>query len=164
MVPPTTVLSPARRHKSTDPNMNDLRALLLGVWTLERHVSGGHVMTGTARFEPRTDGLLHYSEAGTSQLRGAARPLAFSQHYLYEIDGATLRVFFAETPPRLFQRVVLAQDEAGWSGDGTHLCAPDTYRSRYHFYRAGPLLISHAVTGPRKDYVIETRLTRAAAT
>lgn len=139
--------------------MTDLRSFLGGAWRLYRTVTGGHVMEGEAVFAARPDGMLRYSETGFATLAGADRSLAFARSYFYAPDGSKLRIFFDEPTPRLFQDISLNEASGGWRGTGVHLCAPDTYRSEYAFERGGAFRIRHAVEGPLKSYLIETRCT-----
>lgn len=142
--------------------MRDLHSHLLGVWSLSRTVTGGHRMSGTATFRLQDDGRLRYAEEGTATL-ASGQQLPFTRGYLYAFAGDVLDILFDEAPPRLFQEVQLVTTAKGWRGTGQHLCQPDTYRSQYTFDRDGGFQTRHEVEGPRKSYVIETTLARAAA-
>jgi hypothetical protein len=135
---------------------------LSGKWFLRRSIDNGASMTGTASFADLGAGRLDYREQGQLRLPDgqyidAERRYVFAEH----ADGFS--VWFAETPPRLFHRVVLSHVGSGVVGDTTHLCGDDRYDSRYEFDADGSFAIRHAVRGPAKRYDITTRYRREAS-
>lgn len=117
-------------------------------------------MEGEATFIERDDGLLKYRETGFATLTHCNHTFAFSRSYVYVVDGPSLRIFFDEPAPRLFHHITLSKDADGWQGSGVHLCAADSYSSDYAFAHNHAFRIRHAVSGPRKSYVIETHFVR----
>jgi len=140
--------------------MSDFGQALIGGWRFERTVTDGNAMSGTARFEPESDGTLRYREEGLLTLRDrTGPPLHFSRGYFYRFAGAALTILFDEPTPRLFEEIALSGDAANWQGTGFHPCGHDRYRSRYALDHDGFHTVHH-VQGPRKSYSIETRYTR----
>ena len=92
---------------------------------------------------------LAYHETGQLHLAGAA-PIRAERRYLW---CAPLRVCFEDG--RFFHDVPAA------GGSALHHCAPDLYRVRYNFDTWPDWTATWHVTGPRKDYRIEMRFTRA---
>jgi hypothetical protein len=136
----------------------DVFAHLAGDWTLDRRADGRPLMAGQARFRGNPDGSLTYHEQGQAVLGGAS--FAAERTYLYRQLPAGFAVFFAEHPPRLFHEIVLTGSGNALVGDARHLCNADLYLSRYEFYTDGTFSMRHDVSGPRKDYVLETTYCR----
>ncbi|MDB5529130.1 MAG: hypothetical protein JWR51_2233 [Devosia sp.] len=132
---------------------------LVGDWSFRRSVSGGSTMTGQATFFQASDHRLNYAETGTLTLADG-KDYAFERRYIYELRGGGFRVLFDETPPRLFQDVVLRLAGEALIGSGFHNCAPDVYSSAYRFNLPVGFRIAHDVSGPRKAYAIVTDYAR----
>ena len=65
---------------------------------------------------------------------------------------------------RLFHRITLGKGPDGaFTGEAEHPCGRDLYVTTYRFEPAGGFMVRHRVTGPHKDYVMETVYIRAAA-
>lgn len=117
-------------------------------------------MSGTATFASCGAGRLDYREHGQFRLPDG-RLLDAERRYLFEeIDGG-FAVFFVETPPRLFHRIMLQRAGPNLVGGATHPCADDRYDSRYRFHLDGSFTIEHRVHGPRKRYTILTHYVRS---
>jgi hypothetical protein len=116
-------------------------------------------MTGTATITPHAAGQFDYRELGQLRLPDG-RALDAERRYVFEEMDGGFAVFFAETPPRLFHRVVLGRAGAGLIGGATHLCGDDRYDSRYEFHADDTFTIEHRVSGPRKRYTSVTCYTR----
>lgn len=150
----------------------ELYDLLAGGWDFLRHASTGERMRGTAAFQPTSPQELRYREEGRATLTDG-RELSFFRNYLYRIDpdqagGAVMTILFDGPAQGLFQRVPLVWAGGGWTagrwtGQGHHPCGQDIYRSDYRIAPGSqPMLdISHRVTGPKKDYLLETTYRRA---
>lgn len=137
-------------------------AALDGAWRFDRRIDDLASMSGTAVFAADEPGRLTYREAG--QLRLAdGQSFQAERRYLFRARADGFAVFFAEAPPRLFHDVVLTERQRIWSGEATHLCGADEYRSRYEFRPDGTFSIHHAVRGPRKSYRMETSYRRFGA-
>lgn len=132
---------------------------LEGRWRLDRSIAGQATMQGQAAFGRVGADRLHYREQGRVVL---ASGQAFDGHrdYLFERGEDGFSVLFAEEPPRLFHRIVLARTADAIEGAAGHLCAADQYDSRYRFLEDGAFVIEHRVRGPRKDYLSRTVFTR----
>lgn len=141
--------------------------LLAGNWDFQRHASTGERMQGAAAFLPTAPQELRYREEGRAILPGG-RELSFFRNYLYRIDphqigGAVMTILFDGPTQGLFQRVPLDWVGDSWTGQGHHPCGQDIYRSDYRITpEPNPVLeISHRVSGPKKDYLLETTYRRA---
>jgi Family of unknown function (DUF6314) len=132
---------------------------LTGSWLLRRSIDNGVSMSGTATIVSLDDGRFAYHERGWLRLPGGQEIDAERRHLFDERDDG-FSVFFAESPPRLFHRVVLDRSGSSFVGEGSHLCSEDRYDSRYRFDGDNSFTIEHAVAGPRKRYKIQTRYSR----
>lgn len=133
------------------PQLNDFT----GVWTLSRRIVQANgpegQFAGRAVFTPEGAGL-RYHEAGQLVLAGEA-PMQAERDYLWSAEGAQIVVRFEDG--RDFHRFDPSLAEAA------HWCDPDDYRVRYDFARWPAWSAEWRVTGPRKDYVMISRYTRA---
>ncbi len=140
---------------------SDLLVSLEGAWTIARTIEPSGSLAGTARFARRPDGLIDYIERGELEFDGGR--FATERRYLFEPRETGFAVFFPGEPRRLFHEVVLAPAADGAIvGAATHPCGPDMYFSTYRFAGDG-FTITHRANGPRKNYTLVTRYTRAAA-
>ncbi|RCW86742.1 DUF6314 family protein [Paracoccus lutimaris] len=132
-------------------------AALTGRWRFQRHASTGERMQGTAEFRADSPDCLRYHEEGRAILPDG-RELSFFRNYLYRIDGQGMTILFDGPSQGLFQRVDLVWANGAWTGQGHHPCGQDIYRSDYRILPGRPpaLMIRHRVTGPKKDYLLET--------
>lgn len=139
--------------------MKDFLPSLAGSWVLSRSIDNGCSMAGAAAISRRDGGHFDYREAGRLALADG-QTVEAERRYIFaaEVDG--FAVFFAETPPRLFHRVVLERIGRTLVANGVHFCGADHYDTRYEFRADDSFTIRHAVTGPRKGYAMETRYTR----
>lgn len=132
-------------------------AALAGTWQLSREFAPGlGTMTGTARFRPVDDGVLHYREDGRVTFANGHTGDAFREyHYLLD-PGGTIRVCFVE--PGTFGRTLhaLHLDGSVTEAVDTHLCGADTYVGRYAFALPGRFTVDIDVRGPAKDYSTRT--------
>jgi len=144
-------------------SLSNLHSALEGTWTFDRNASSGESMAGSARFVARGETRLHYREQGILTLVDGTE-LKFERSYIYEFSDAAMSIYFDTPSPRLFQSVVLTPHGKVWAGSGSHLCGADRYASRFEFAPAWQdrFRIVHKVTGPRKDYVLETRYHRCS--
>ncbi len=123
-----------------------------GVWRFERTIlhSGGDraVVMGHASFVPVHEGLLQ-EEVGKMSLNGGP-PLTATRRYLWR---AGLAVCFDDGQP--FHAV------PPQGGTAEHWCDPDHYTVIYDFASWPDWTATWQVRGPRKDYTMVTRYTRA---
>ena len=135
---------------------------LVGEWRLSREFSPGlGTMTGTARFRPIGDGVLHYREDGRVEFANGHTGDAFREyHYVLDPDG-TIRVCFVEAGT--FGRTLHALRLDGPTAHAvdTHLCGADTYVGRYAFELPDRFTVDMDVRGPAKDYATHTRFERS---
>lgn len=127
-----------------------------GDWTLSRIISqadGAQAQfEGRARWawqEDRPEPELAYVETGLLSLPGQP-PMQAERRYLWR-DGPTVWFddgrFFHTVPPL--------------GGEAHHYCDPDDYRVSYDFSRWPDFSTVWTVRGPRKDYRMHSRFTRA---
>lgn len=144
----------------------DLRAYLLGpgdpgpgVWSvdrdlLDRALGTRGTFSGVVRFLSTPDGGLALREEGTVHWPSFAGP-AFREYLLRaSARPDALDVFFPDG--RLFHRMSFSAD----ANLDRHWCDPDTYRVTYVFVDAHTFSYSWDITGPRKDLLLSSRLTR----
>ena len=148
----------------------DLRAYLLGSWTvdrtmLEKSTGARGTFTGVVRFTPTADGGLRLREEGTvawAPVPGGPAGTPFTgpasrEYLLRPSDGApeTMDMFFPDGRP--FHRMGFGPQ----SSQDRHWCDPDTYRVRYT--RTGPDEFRYQwdVTGPAKDQLLSSVLRRS---
>jgi hypothetical protein len=136
----------------------DVFAGLKGDWKLSRRLDGRGWMEGTATFSDALDGNLAYHERG--RVRLDTQEFDAERKYIFAPRPAGFAVYFAEIPPRLFHEVELTRANGTLTGQASHLCAADLYRSRYEFLPDGRFTILHEVSGPRKGYSLSTSFAR----
>ncbi|HYM71433.1 MAG TPA: DUF6314 family protein [Stellaceae bacterium] len=132
---------------------------LVGVWSLNRSVDNGASMTGTATIAHQRDGQFQYCERGLLRLADG-QTVESHRRYIFEELPDGFRVLFADSPPRLFHRIILDKTGPNLAGSGSHVCIEDRYDSRYQFRCDGTFVVEHVVRGPRKHYTISTRYLR----
>ena len=137
----------------------DVFTRLAGNWTLHRRADGRDLMTGQASLTPNNDGSLAYRETGMARYADG-QSFAAERTYLYRAGPSGFSVFFSENPPRLFHDVILNDANGTLTGEASHLCRDDLYRSRYSFLPDGTFSTRHDVRGPRKNYVLDTSYSR----
>jgi hypothetical protein len=147
----------------------DLRAYLLGSWTVERILldrSAGArgTFTGVARFTPlNNDGSLRFREAGTvawDAVPGGPGETPFtgpaSREYLLRRTDSpdTMEMLFPDGRP--FHRMGFGPQ----SRHDQHWCDPDTYRVSYACTGPDDFRYQWDVTGPAKDQLLTSVLHR----
>ena len=134
-----------------------LRDWLAGNWRIERRIddrSAGEAsdFTGEATFAPDGPAALLYRESGT--LRSGGRALRATQSHRWTFTASSAEVAFADGRP--FHAVA----PVGRNAEALHDCPPDLYRVRYRFETPERWRQTWHVTGPRKDYTLESLFTR----
>lgn len=129
-----------------------------GLWRIERRIEDrlagrGGRFAGTLRIGPLGGGTFEALETGTLELDGAA-PLAAERRHLWRADGDGIAVLFPDGRP--FHRI-----GPGPAPAATHLCGADLYRVAYDFSGWPVWRALWRVTGPRKDYTLDSTLDRA---
>lgn len=129
-----------------------------GDWRLERRIEhaggrGDARLSGRARFL-RAGATLIHEESGTLTVDGSPGPaMQASRRYLWRAEAGWIAVRFDDGRPFHGFPLGVLRPEA------THLCDPDRYAVRYDFSRWPEWRAVWRVTGPRKDYVMTSRLT-----
>ena len=152
-----------RPERSADQRL-DLRAYLLGSWSvartmLDRATGSRGTFNGVVRFTETDDGGLRFREEGSVQWNPAGAASFHgpaSREYLLKPSATpeTMDMLFPDGHP--FHRIGFG----GQDNQDRHWCDPDTYRVEYT--RLGPDEFSYRwdVTGPAKDLLLESVLTR----
>ena len=139
---------------------SDVTNKLIGSWSLDRVIESQATMQGIATFTPLDRGRLAYREQGYLTLANGTIVQA-EREYVFSNSDRGFKVFFREDPPRLFHEISLSASSGGeLSGRARHLCKHDDYQSAYMFRPDGTFVVRHVVSGPRKDYTMNTTYTR----
>jgi hypothetical protein len=154
----------ARDPAVHQPQEFDLRAYLLGSWSVERTLwdrssDARGTFTGVVRFSPNDDGGLAFHEEGTMHWPTPAGDTftgPASRDYVLHPTAVPDAMDMMFPDGRPFHRMSF-RDE---SSQDEHWCDPDTYRVTYAL--RGPDEFSYAwdVHGPRKDQLLESVLRR----
>ena len=127
---------------------------LVGQWALVRqirHADGRKIsLTGKAVFT-RSGSRLIQDESG--ELRLDDQALEARQRLVWKQDGSLLRVHFADMRP--FHEFPLGNANP----EAIHVCPPDRYHVAYNFAHWPIWENVWTVTGPRKDYVMNSTYT-----
>ncbi len=159
----------------------DLAGFLTGTWTAERRIEdrlngvrgaftgtlsftrqgsdqqGSETTTPAARPDDPADlgapiRLLAREEGRLSMER--ADPVPVYRNHVWETEGSSAEVFFEDG--RLFHPL----DLSSGADAPAHWCSPDEYEGQVEALSSSEMRWTWRVTGPRKDLVLETRLTR----
>lgn len=138
------------------PGLSDF----IGRWRVERRVedrlAGGILeFAGEAVFAPDAGGLL-YSEQGELCLADGQRVQA-GQAYRWREEGGLIAVDFEDG------RAFHSFDPAARQIQAQHWCDPDDYAVRYDLSDWPDWQTRWRVRGPRKDYVMTSRYSRAGS-
>lgn len=131
---------------------------LPGTWHLERRISvAGHESShfqGLAHIRP-TDvrGTYSFHEEG-SFVNERVRQEAY-RDYIYKAKGKTLDILFAD-PHRMGQPFVSLDFSQGVIANDTHVCGQDIYALVFEIISTGEFHTETIVSGPEKDYRLET--------
>ena len=135
---------------------------LPGPWTLSREIEDGRFgagsFTGTATFDAQPDGALLYREEGELTL-GAWRGPAW-RRWVYALEEDVLVVRYPGTLAELHSFAFIANSNGGASARHVHLCGADRYEARFEWRDDASFQLAYRVTGPAKDYRLNTFLTR----
>jgi len=130
-----------------------------GTWTLTRQIADAQSgaesrFEGTARFIPDGDGL-RYEEEGRLMIPRQP-PMAATRRYLWRAGAQGIEVFFADG--RFFHAIA-----PGPAPEACHDCPPDLYRVRFDFTAWPAWQAIWRVSGPRKDYAMQSVYRRDTA-
>lgn len=139
---------------------SEITKKLAGTWSFDRVIDGQGTMQGIATFSPLDQERLAYREQGKLKLLNGAE-LHAEREYIFGKSDSGFEVYFKENPPRLFHEISLvSRVGGGHTGDASHLCNLDNYRSSYAFLPDDTFVIRHVVSGPLKDYTMTTTYSR----
>ncbi len=142
----------------------EIFSALPGTWELRREVPGqGHVI-GTVTFTPAGDGILRYDETGRFQLTNGTSTDA-SRSYIYELRGDKIVIRYNDPARRgdILHELSFTPENGGFRSQHCHVCAADTYNLVFRFSADRRIEMSYEVHGPKKDYSMQSVLTRAAS-
>jgi hypothetical protein len=128
-----------------------------GAWRLERRIEhasgqGNARLSGMARFL-RSGGALLHEESGTLSIDGVAGPgMQARRRCLWTPEAGGIAICFEDGRPFHIIPLGILDPEA------THFCSPDRYTVRYDFSRWPEWSTVWRVSGPRKAYVMTSRL------
>ena len=135
----------------------------LGEWEITKSIqdntgqSSGN-FSGMARFTNHDDGTALYHEIGTLELiKGQSMKAERRYRWLQETNGQ-ITVQFQDGRP--FHSI----DVNETNPIGHHSCDPDTYEVLYNFSDWPNWRSTWRVTGPRKDYIMQSRFQRKSDT
>jgi len=128
---------------------------LEGAWSFERNIPSYGEVIGTANFTRPSpnDCFYYYREEGIIN-RHEGGPLPFYRNYRYEYTDGQIRIFFDETPKRLFLNLHFRTDCT--KADAEHLCNQDLYQANYEFIDSATFKVTYIVQGPLKSYRLNT--------
>jgi len=133
---------------------------LKGDWELNREISDGSRLEGSARFTLQSSNQFLLEETGKLTLPDGASVQAH-RNWIWQFEAENkLNVFYAENPPRLYHALFLKQENSRWIATARHECAPDIYDGMYIF-RENFFEIRQTILGPKKDFKIESLYERA---
>jgi hypothetical protein len=137
-------------------DLEDPLAFLVGSWwtrrdLLDRSSGAAGTFAGTTTFTSDGEGL-RWEERGTVSWPHFEGPA--SRSYAVRAAGPTIALHFPDG--RLLCRLDLRTGEAR----DEHDCAPDTYRVTFRVTAWESIEYSWDVTGPAKDLLLRTMLTR----
>ena len=124
-------------------------------------------MRGSAQIQRLSPHILEYREEGTLKLKRGDEFAAFrSLFYCKEDDNIVVRFRPTRVDEDILHRLHVVKNNSGfWPSHArdAHYCGNDIYRGRYCFEAPGKVRILIAVTGPKKDSLIDTLLLKTKA-
>lgn len=127
-----------------------------GLWQVDRQIDDrlGRAMTftGTALLTG-DDKAMTYREQG-QLVAGKGPGFAATRRYEWRTEGTDIAVCFDDGRP--FHRF----DPMSVTASASHDCAPDIYQVRYDFFAWPVWSTRWRVSGPRKDYTMDTTYRR----
>ncbi len=127
---------------------------LEGSWRLERRISDGSVLEGTATFAKKGSRSYLLHEQG--DLVRNAQIFQATRTWIWDVDEAgNLEIRFDEPGYRLYHRLELNEREKAWCCEAEHICGRDRYVGEY---RISPRLIvsTQRISGPNKNISIKS--------
>jgi len=150
-------------HLVADAIFEDLR----GSWSLNRTIKGFGAMRGSAQIQRLSSQIFEYREEGTLKLKTGEELAAFrTMFYCKENDDIVVRFRPTIADEDILHRLhVVKNSNSLWPSHArdAHYCGRDIYRGHYSFEEPGRVRILIAVTGPKKNSLIETLLLKTGA-
>lgn len=138
--------------------------LLAGSWQLQRQIYPQGKMTGFGIFLSKKTDELYYREEG---VYAAPNNQQFQTHreYLYVYAEEAISVYFVEAGKRsnLFYTLNFYQPlekNILYQAIASHLCVQDIYQATYDFFDKDQFTLKFDISGPTKNYKIETIFSR----
>jgi len=152
--PPSPVTSAHEDHLFDRQLLIDLRAYLMGCWSLNREIVGVTTMQGRCTFSAHKDGLMQ-AEAVRYRMPTSGLLEGFSW-YFWEFPEAGSAQLYRTTstgePRTPFLRLRLIPGPSGAQAADIHVCDPDTYRTTFQLLSPSEFLTTYDVAGPCKGY------------
>ena len=144
------------QDEASGVGVGDTLAFLAGRWStrrelLDRTTGVTGIFTGITAFTPDGDGL-RWDEEGTVAWPHFEGPA--SRSYRISASGAVATVHFVDG------RVLCRLDLRSGTSRDEHACPPDTYRVQFTVTSPSTIDYTWDVTGPSKDQLLTTALTR----
>lgn len=140
---------------------SDLTPDLAGLWAIRRTVRGQARFAGRAEVRDIGGGAFAWREAGELRLADGA-VLKAERRYLYQLGPETgvieIRFDDGPHPGGLLHRFVF--DGPARTARHRHPCPPDVYDAKLTLIDAGRFCLTYRVSGPRKDYVMNSSYRR----
>lgn len=132
--------------------------MLQGSWKIHRAIPGHGIVNGIANFTGGTVNQLFYKEGGTF-IQEQGKQFNIQQEYLYTYYKKQISVYFCEGSQKnqLFyhlNKLTRCNDKLHLSA--SYLCNLDLYQLAYDFAHQNEFNLRYVVTGPKKNYTINT--------
>jgi hypothetical protein len=132
---------------------------LHGSWSFVRSVSGQAEMTGRASVSALDLHTALYEERAEIHLVDGNR-LHGERRYVYRASPTGFEVLFHDSGDLFHALHFVEQSDGSFSASARHQCAADLYLSTYRVGEDGFFNVRHIVSGPRKEYTIQTDYSR----
>lgn len=133
---------------------------LEGCWTLERVIPGTGHFSGKANFIPDGQGRLFCKESGNLILENGNELLS-GRNYIYGVEKDILRIFYND-PHRKNEIMHELHFDKEKISRHIHVCGDDRYDLTFILCHDNRIEMNYEVLGPRKNYRMETVLSRFA--
>lgn len=141
---------------------------LKGEWAVDRLFRGSYVgsFVGRACLAAGKDSVIEYHYHEKGQLTDAeGRSFQARQEYRYQSAGDLIRVLKrAESEWELMHELEFIIKDGFALAEHKHLCGMDCYEVTYRVDFSGILQIGYVVTGPTKEYCIDSVFSRLLLT
>lgn len=123
------------------------------------HISGSEfTIVGEAEFYPESENTIVYYEHGNYTLDGASQEFYQKRYFIFE--PGLLKI--CNSQRQIMHEIPLGSSpETACSFSHTHLCKKDEYLLDFRIVD-NTIYMDYKITGPHKNYLINTRLERKA--